>query len=156
MTFKEKLENSPFLAIAITGITAFAAGWGAHVAILQQSQLEAVPRGAYVLKEEIDSGASPVYVARKSIDQMQTEQPNFMMIRSFSRQTSTEVCRVTAVQVAAKHGFVVLPSEGNELMAQKSGYALTIACVVQFIAVAGPELEEVKSLSNHFYLSMTE
>ena len=156
MTFKEKLENNPFRVIAITAITAFATGWGAHVAILQQSQLETVPRGAYVLKDEIDSGASAVYVARKSIDQGQTEIQNFMMIRSFSRQSSTDACRVTAVQVAAKHGFVVLPAEGNELMAQKSGYALTISCFVPFIAVAGPELQEVKSLSNHFYLSMIE
>lgn len=69
MSFKQALENNPFVSLALTGIAAFAMGWGSHVAVIQQSNYESVLRGTYVLKEDIEAGVSKLYVTRQQMAQ---------------------------------------------------------------------------------------
>ena len=64
MTFKEALENNPFVALSVTAIAAASMGWAGHVTLLAQTKQDVVLQGTYVLKEEIDSGSSKLYVQR--------------------------------------------------------------------------------------------
>jgi hypothetical protein len=68
MTFKEILESNPFISLASTAVASFVAGWGAHVVLLAQTNQEVVVKGTYVLKEEIESGESKLYIGRAAAD----------------------------------------------------------------------------------------
>lgn len=108
MSFKQALENNPFVSLALTAIAAFAMGWGSHIAVVQQSNYETVLRGTYVLKEDIESGSSKLYVTRAQLelavrDASQASKPAAQSpINPQAYPSTKELADAVAGQVACK------------------------------------------------------
>lgn len=68
MRFKEIVENNPFIWLAGVAVAAFSLGYGAREALLRDGGRESVLKGSYVLKAEIDNGASTLYIKRSELE----------------------------------------------------------------------------------------
>lgn len=95
MTFKQKLEESPSIVVSAIAIAAAVFGWEAHIQILSQTKQDVVLQSSYVMKEEIESGKSPLYVSRKELDLVMN---NYHTLEERLAQTSHSDSKIKGIE----------------------------------------------------------
>ena len=166
MSIKDSVESNIPLFLASAILTGFAGGWGSHLAVTanQQSYVDVVPKGSYVLKEEIETGKSISYVpiAKLQLSESQRlaakknfvdltkdgglERPYFTAI-GFMHNAAAKSCKDRATEVAKEQNLIFQPTEeGTEMFATGGKYQALIHCQAKMVFVVGPDRSTADSL----------
>ncbi len=170
MGFKQSVEDHPAIVIALAVIAGFGSGWAAHVAVQQASQLEAVRKESYVLKSDLDSGESKLYVRKELLERSQDALAKAdarlaalaptagasnarvaptVAIRDFPWGESPGNCRLRASKEFTRLGIAQFPSRGGETVGGINGLKVVVVCDNRTVTVAGvPEAEVVALLGS--------
>ncbi len=141
-SIKEKIENHALVFFATAVISSFALGWYAHVNVIQQSYIDSVPKGAYVLKEDIDSDKSDAYIRKDKI-KIQVLTP-IIAESSFNKAFKVSVCKDIAIKFAKE---IQIPyfSDVDQIWFTDNTNSYLVDCGLRAVIVASNNADNARS-----------
>jgi len=157
-SIKAKIENHPVIVFSTIAIIAFITGWGAHVNVVQQSQLDSVPKGSYVLKEDIESGNSALYTKKDNVPTpiVNTPKPSTapkIAMASFPKRIGISGCKERSQQVAKELQMTQF-IDTNQIWYSNSESTILVDCGVYVVVVSGPATEKAKALRDRLLVKL--